>query len=162
MSALSSIEDPNNWFVSHRSCSQDARHAHVDGRLAHCGVCGNCLLRRVSAHAAGINDESLYLFADIQAPTLEASAGKHRPTAMRAFSDLANNSVTSMKRFAALATGDESTRWRMAADLARYDHESPAEKHEKLLGLLVQHQKEWDSFLSICGGHSWISKIEAE
>ena len=55
LSSLVKIQsNSSEWLAAHPSCTYDARHAHDGGRKVHCGVCGNCLLRRLSVHAAGI------------------------------------------------------------------------------------------------------------
>ncbi|MDB5823894.1 MAG: hypothetical protein JWR21_2598 [Herminiimonas sp.] len=48
--------ESGDWLKQHFSCSYDARHANHASKRVHCGVCGNCLLRRMSVFACGIRD----------------------------------------------------------------------------------------------------------
>jgi 7-cyano-7-deazaguanine synthase in queuosine biosynthesis len=153
--------DPDTWLKEHWSCSHDHRHASVDGVRMHCGVCGNCILRRVSIKTAGLTTYEKYKYADLTATTLDkAVLGNHEtPRSIHAFEDLARNSVRSMNRLAELATmPDADIVWAEAATLGRYRRQDATIVHTQLMGLLKQHREEWKQFLSDFNGNAWITK----
>jgi hypothetical protein len=154
---------PNSsqWLAKHPSCSYDARHAHDGGRKVHCGVCGNCLLRRLSAHAAGIVDSTPYRVADIHAPTIESTFGdRELPREFSAYRDVARNSARSMQRLAELALEPDAPRvWAEIEGIARYQERSIPEIKEDMFALLRQHRAEWTEFLRHCGESSWVYRL---
>jgi hypothetical protein len=163
MAELAAIE-PNTetWLVEHWSCSHDQRHANHEGHRVHCGACGNCILRRVSARTAGINDVTKYKFSQLNSNSLEQAVlgSGDAPRGIKAFSDLAGNSARSMQRLAELSQEPESpVVWSEAAGLAEYMGQEAKITHTQLMGLLQQHEKEWNGFLTECGNHSWIVQM---
>lgn len=163
--ALSSLVKirPNSsvWLTEHPSCSYDSRHAHDGGRKVHCGVCGNCLLRRLSVHAAGVVDPTPYRVADIHAPTIESAFGdRELPREFSAYSDVAKNSARGMQRLAELALEQDAPRvWAEIEGIARYQERSIPEIKESMFELLRQHHAEWNAFLRHCGESSWVYRL---
>lgn len=158
------VIDPNcnDWLLEHWSCSHDQRHANHDGCRVHCGACGNCILRRVSAKSAGIDDKTKYKFFDVSVGALEHAVlgGGTVPREIKSFRDLAGNSIRSMQRLAELAdTPDSGEIWSEAAGLARYMGLDTKTTHGQLMGLLKEHQTEWSGFLAGCGNRSWIVQM---
>jgi hypothetical protein len=152
---------PDVWLRDHWSCSHDHRHASVDGVRMHCGVCGNCILRRVSIKSARLPIQESYKYSDLSAATLsKAILSEHQtPHNIRAFEDLARNSIKSMNRLAELATlPDADIVWAEAATLARYRKQDASTVHAQLMGLLRQHRIEWQQFLSDVSDNAWIKK----
>lgn len=154
---------PNSseWLAAHPSCSYDARHAHDNGRKVHCGVCGNCLLRRLSVHAAGVVDHTPYRVVDIHAPTIESTFGNRvLPREFSAYSDVAKNSARGMQRLAELAQEPDAPRvWAEKDGIARYQERSILEIREDMFALLRQHHMEWTAFLHHCGESSWVNRL---
>lgn len=163
MAALTALDsDSDRWLREHWSCSHDQRHSHHDGARVHCGVCGNCLLRRSSELFAGIADVTQYKFSNLQASTLEQAVlgSSAVPKAIKGFRDLAGNSARSMERLAQLARQpDDSRIWSEAAALTCYEGQTVKNTHAQLVGMLQQHEKEWRNFLTACGDHSWVSQL---
>jgi len=159
--ALRNVE-PNTdaWLKAHTSCSYDSRHANKAGRQVHCGVCGNCLLRRMSTHAAGIPDPTVYAIESLQAATLDAADKNSDIRAMDAYKDLAFNSVRSMQRLADLA-GDMNCPHvlREVAGLARYQGREYAATRADVHRLLEAHRSEWEQFVTDTGDGSWVAAI---
>ncbi len=149
------------WLERHWSCSYDARHAHVRGRRVHCGLCGNCLLRRVSLKAAGVEDSTVYLAMSTHAPTLEASFDpEYVPRELKAYRDLAFNAARSMQRLADLALTPNAPRvWAEIEALARYRNRPLDETESRMRSFLSRHQQEWSAFLDECGSASWVSQF---
>jgi hypothetical protein len=156
--ALSQREEPSQWLGRHRSCSYDARHSSQDGRAMHCGLCGNCLLRRTSLLWAEVEDKTEYRAHDLKSPTFEGAFVGKKPHEFHANLDVARNSVRAMQRLAELA----STRHRMrveseVAALSRGLDESIPVVREKMMAFLSQHSREWERFLRFCGPNSWVA-----
>ncbi|WP_229514191.1 hypothetical protein [Paraburkholderia terrae] len=145
----------------HPSCSCDARLASHDQKKYHCGVCGNCLLRRAAEYSARLEDGTEYLFTDLKAGSLADALrpGGHN-VKLKFFADLARNGVRDMQRLADTGTASQRRAVQIAAvDLSRFIADDIAVTTTKLAGLLEQHALEWSAFLATCGQDSWISKI---
>ena len=154
-------EDVRVALQRHWSCSCDARTASRDGKMFHCGVCGNCLLRRSAEHAAGVDGATQYLFEDLTAEALESALRPGEGSVkLRFFSDLARNSARDMQRLAdlALAPGHKAAQ-STAVDLARFIDAGLDQTKSNLAALLERHASEWLNFMSNCGEGSWISRI---
>ena len=152
--------DSADWLRAHRSCSWDARNASRRQGLVHCGVCGNCLLRRMSLFGAGIPDVTDYKIADLHAVSvgcgLAAGDGLRN---QRAYEDLAHNSARGMQQLADHALEPNSDRLRAEiAGLERLEERAAREVRADLMGLLNQHCHEWSKFLAFCGGQSWVAQ----
>jgi hypothetical protein len=156
--------DSDIWLAEHPSCSYDARHANRNGRKVHCGVCGNCLLRRTSLFAAGIVDSTVYKVSDLRAGSLEgAMEADDKLLTPGSYRDIARNAARSMQRLADLVCSDKQ--YRVAAEaegLANYQRRSRSEVREALDGMLEQHSHEWTDFLEHCGQSSWVAQLARE
>ncbi len=154
-------EDVREILRRHPSCSCDARTASSEKKMYHCGICGNCLLRRTAEQSANLEGATEYLFSDLRAKSLEAAL---RPggnnVKVKFFADLARNSVRDMQRLAdAGAASQQSVALRTAIDLSRFTGDDITISTTKLARLLEQHTVEWSEFLAACGPDSWISNI---
>ena len=142
----------------HRSCSYDARHSSQDGKVMHCGLCVNCLLRRTSLIWAEVEDSTEYRAVDLTAPTLEEAFRGKVPRNFHASLDVARNSVRAMQRLAELTS--EPHRMRVESEVAAVsrglDEPIPVVR-EKMMHFLSQHQREWERFLKSCGANSWVA-----
>lgn len=150
--------DSKSWLADHRSCSYDARQTSHAKKLWHCGVCGNCILRRMSLVSIGIDDTTGYLAKDLRASTFTGSFGDAVPKTIKAQKDVAFNTVRSMQRLADLA--DEMMGMRVQAEasaLARGLNEPLSTVNDKLEAFLKQHRIEWQQFLEHCGSASWVT-----
>lgn len=148
----------SHWLATHRSCSYDARHASSDKKVRHCGVCGNCVLRRVSLQWAGVADTTEYRANNLRATSFEKSFSSGVPRSVKAKRDLALNSVRSMQRLADLATQPRATRVEAEiAALTRGLNEPIKDVREKMDAFLTQHRREWVPFVESCGRKSWVA-----
>ncbi|RAS33147.1 hypothetical protein [Paraburkholderia bryophila] len=154
-------EDVRAILSRHPSCSCDARLASHDQKKYHCGICGNCLLRRAAEHSARLEDGTEYLFNNLKASSLEdALRPGDNKVKLKFFGDLARNGVRDMQRLADAGTASQRRAVQAAAiDLSRFVDDDIAVTTMKLSGLLEQHALEWSAFLATCGQDSWISKI---
>lgn len=155
--ALAAVEDSSRW-IRKWSCSHDQRHSAVDGRRVHCGVCGGCVLRRVSLVAAGVEDQTEYLFGNLQTDDFgSAPRTGANVKAMIAMRDVAGNSMRDMQRLADLADGaDERRLQEVALDVSDADGSLPGFALQNVRSLLESHKAEWHAFLDKCGPTSWV------
>lgn len=156
--------DSQAWLAEHPSCSYDARHANRNRKKVHCGVCGNCLLRRMSLLTAGITDTTDYKVSDLHAKSLEeALVADDKLLTPGSYGDIARNAARSMQRLADLAGSD--AQYRVAAEavsLAEYLGRSRSEVRGALDGMLEQHSHEWTAFLEYAGKSSWVAQLARE
>ncbi len=157
LKALAEVEDSSVW-IEKWSCSHDQRHSAVEGRRVHCGVCGGCVLRRVSLMGAGVDDHTEYLFSNLQTDNFELAPKKEaKVKAMAAMRDVAGNSMRDMQRLADLADGADDRRLQeVALDVSDADGSLPGFALQNVRALLEAHKAEWSSFLDQCGPKSWV------
>lgn len=158
LSALARREaETSRWLKQHRSCSYDARHSSQDGRVLHCGLCGNCMLRRSSLIWAEVDDSTRYRAVDLTASSLEKAFRGKEPRNFQASLDVARNSIRAMQRLAELTSATH--RMRVESEVAAVsrglDEPIPIVR-EKIMHFLSQHRREWEQFLKSCGAHSWV------
>jgi len=152
--------DSGQWLRDHPSCSQDARQSHRRGKQIHCGVCGNCLLRRMSLHAANITDPTPYKISDLHANSIEGALEPNDNLRYgRAYEDVARNAARSMQRLADIACNATSYRFAAEVDgLATYLRQPRTQVQAALEDMLKQHSHEWNSFLDFSGRDSWVAQ----
>ena len=139
------------------SCALDSRQGF--GKACHCGVCTNCLLRRMSLHAAGLSEESDdYYYSDLDGRSLEEmSEGKGPHRELKSHLDIAFQAVQSVERFSNLAEAEDIYEIRKHAyELSEIGFCSEEEAFSSIRGLLTAHRGEWESFLSELSPDSWI------
>lgn len=163
LTRLSQIS-PNSaaWMVEHPSCSHDQRHATDGQKRLHCGVCGNCILRRSAANAAKIDDPTPYLYENLHATSMTEAlrSGVARPRGHKAFDDLASNGIRSMQRLADLSFDKDSIAvWAEASNIAIVQGRPVQEVKNDLTEFLSQHAQQWSSFLEHCGAQSWAASM---
>jgi len=163
---LQTVEgDGSVWLPQHWSCSHDQRNSNAAHKRIHCGVCGNCILRRNAAVAADIRDDTPYLYQDLSKESMDASlrAGATRPRSFKAFEDLASNGIRSMKRLADLANDTDSmSLWAESANIADALSRPPPDVHREMTTFLQRHAQQWQQFLSHCGPDSWVTSMANE
>ncbi|MET3916834.1 hypothetical protein ABID97_003616 [Variovorax sp. OAS795] len=150
--------DAENWMLEHWSCSHDQRNSSDGVKRIHCGVCGNCILRRSAAMAAGIEDPTPYLYENLTAFDMKEALRTNvaQPRGYKAFEDLASNGIRSMQRLADLAsTPDALSVWAEAANIAAAQSRPVSEVRTELNQFLARHTLQWQSFLEQCGVDSW-------
>ncbi|MBY0562429.1 7-cyano-7-deazaguanine synthase [Hyphomicrobium sp.] len=144
-----------------RSCWQDSRQVAFDGRRRQCGICAACLLRRMSLHAAGLEDPpGTYIWEDLSAPTFAAAVltGFNPKKVTRAQRAYAIAGALHMDHLAELhrtpANVEEITH--AAYRLARPPRLSETEIALKITDGLERHRAEWKAFLAAVGPESFL------
>ena len=163
LAELSRIKpNTSEWLTGYKSCSYDRRNTSKDHKAIHCGFCGNCLLRRVSVLAAGIEEDATpYLVTRLDAETFEeALAGSGRERNFKSFRDVAHNAARSMQRLADVATGSQKIHFAAEVEgLAHYQGLSTREVEEQLRNLVTCHREEWENFVARVGQSSWLTEF---
>lgn len=137
-----------------RSCARDARHASHLQVLRQCGVCAGCLLRRVSMFESQIEEPyGTYMWTDLTAPTLDASALPGLKAASKNDIDQAAWGVCVMQQLAAVPKDALAGK---AWALARAIGSSAADVEVRLRALIAQHADEWHRFVKALGPRSFL------
>jgi len=163
LQAYTALSGSRDWKTT-RSCWQDNRHASVEGKRRQCGICAACMLRRLSVHAAGLEeDEGIYLWEDLGAESLDAAAPaglKRIETAQRHYAlagTLHLDHLAWLKQSPLGASVIRANVLRLAESLKK----PTAEVQNNLDSLLSQHQKEWKSFVTSLPPASFVRKWTA-
>ncbi|WP_460104922.1 7-cyano-7-deazaguanine synthase [Pseudomonas sp. S2_D10] len=152
--------DSADW-VTTRSCWQQSRHAAVLGARRQCGVCAACILRRLSVHAAGLQEPpENYVWESLDTPTWEAGAAKDFNGVTKALRQYA---IAGVLHFEHLASIRESSQYelikrRRSSELARSLNEAPQAVAQNLDRFLQQHTKEWSAFTNDMKQGSFVRK----
>jgi hypothetical protein len=145
--------------IDARSCWQQSRQVSVDNHRRQCGICAACMLRRLSVHAAGLNEpENTYVWEDLGASTFEGGAAKSFDKVTAALRQYAVAGTLHLDHLAGLRESPlhAAAIKRQARQLALSRKISVEDAEEKLLRLLSQHQSEWRKFVHSLGEKSFI------
>ncbi|UHH29260.1 7-cyano-7-deazaguanine synthase [Pseudomonas veronii] len=149
-----------NWITT-RSCWQQSRQVAVSGARRQCGICAACMLRRLSVHAAGLEEPPKnYVWESLDSPTWETGAAKEFTSFTKALRQYA---IAGVLHFEHLSSIRESSQYelikrRRTSELARALAESPHAVAQNLDRLLQQHAKEWSAFTSDMRSESFVRK----
>jgi hypothetical protein len=149
-----------NW-KSTRSCWQNSRQVTVDGKRRQCGVCAACILRRLSVHAAGLDEPpEHYVWESLKTNTWKAGAAKTFTKFTPALSEYSIAGVLHFKHLAAIqgSAEYELTKRRHVNELARSLKLPSLEVAARLDRLLQQHATEWLAFTEDLGAGSFVNQ----
>lgn len=150
-----------------RSCGRNVRREKgVGGLPDQCGVCGGCLLRRLSARSARFeepDERASYVWHDLGSRRLDQAVGVR--SAIRTTQNdevIATYAVLSHKHLATAAELDDD-----ALGLAAYEAAEGAGIAEglaltQLRGLLHEHRAEWRAFVGALPEQSWVAQLAGE
>ncbi|MFZ6746011.1 7-cyano-7-deazaguanine synthase [Undibacterium sp. JH2W] len=150
--------DGAKWIKT-RSCWQQSRQVGVSGAQRQCGICAACVLRRLSVHAAGLQEpRETYVWESLQATTWEAGASKDFK---RLTSSLREYAIAGVLHFEHLALIRKSMEYellkrRHTSELARSLAEDSRVIVQRLDRLLEQHSLEWFAFTDALGRESFV------
>lgn len=141
-----------------RSCWQQRWNVRIDGKLRQCGLCAACLLRRMSMHAAHLNEpDDTYMFADLTATKYEDCIPRINLVRSREMVEYGSAGVRHLQQLADLSGKPHAALRPHIFEIARASNASEQDTHDNLRKLLMQHVEEWRDFISAQGKHSFIS-----
>lgn len=145
-----------------RSCSRAMNREKRRGARAQCGVCCNCLLRRVALHAVELSGVEPYIWSRLESADLAGSLGADCADfsiaardysialgAVRDHQTLAEMSIAQVGRPALQQTVYETAR---ALEMPSTDVAT------RLNHLLCRHRDDWASFLDSLPPESWVHR----
>lgn len=141
-----------------RSCWQQRWNAKVDGKLRQCGLCAACLLRRMSMHAARIDEpKDTYVIADLTVPSFQdALPGRKKVRLSRSMAEYGSVGARHLQQLADLADRSDGDLKVHAFEIARAMGEPPDDVLKKLRTMLLTHAKEWRGFMAAQGEKSFL------
>lgn len=144
-------------LTSTHSCWQSRRVVNVGGRKQ-CGLCAACLLRRVSLHAAGVNEaRDAYVVSDLAATD---ASGALSVIPLKADRDImveyGSVGARHLQHLAELAGLPDDALRVHASQIGAAIGESTEETLTKLRTMLGTHAVEWRAFLSAQGEQSFL------
>jgi 7-cyano-7-deazaguanine synthase in queuosine biosynthesis len=142
------------------SCWQQNRQVSVDHKRRHCGVCAACMLRRLSVHAAGLEESSdTYVWENLGASTFEAGAATGFNKKTKAMKQYAIAGALHLDHLAELYSSPlhqqrlDRYSWFLSEELGMTHQDA----RERLNDLLQQHDIEWNAFLKDLDPNSFVS-----
>ena len=143
------------------SCWQQSRHVSVAGSKRQCGICAACILRRMSIHAAGLEEpQDHYVWENLRAPTFEQGASSDfSPVRITgALREYALAGVLHAEHFAAMRESDQYVlvKRRAEGELSRALDQPQSVVAANLERLLKRHGEEWQSFTESLGENSFV------
>jgi hypothetical protein len=153
------LPDGDSWQTT-KSCWRNSRWSAVNGNLLQCGICAACMLRRMSVHAAGLEEPpGTYVCADLSAASLEDAIDPDFTRFNPAFEQYAIAGTLHLDHMADMAGADARPAVRRHAALTGTALGMPAKQaEENLAGMLERHAKEWSNFLNDQGARSFVRK----
>jgi hypothetical protein len=147
--------------IETRSCWQQRFNVRVAGEMRQCGVCAACLLRRMSLHAAGIEEPpERYAIADLQAAQFSDALPKQNSfSASSTLYDYAYMGARHLQQLADLASMPDAVLKPHAFQIAEALGSSIDDVTSKLRNMLVQHSKEWTEFEQHLGENSFLQLL---
>ena len=145
-------------LYSTRSCWQQRWNARLDGKLRQCGLCAACLLRRMSMHAADVDEPSdTYTIGVLTAPRYEDAIPRSKCTRLSGtMLEYGIVGARFLQRLAEMAKLPDSGLRPHVFEIARATGLSEQDTGKALRRLLQQHAEEWLNFLSAQGQRSFI------
>ena len=155
------MNDGEDWWMA-RSCWQGSRQVAINGKRRQCGICAACLLRRLSVHAAGLEEpSSSYVWENLRAPHFEDGAVAGRPT--RTMREYMIAGVLHLDHLATMAGSvlHEPVVSRISGELAPLLKQRRDEVRNRLQDMLQRHRAEWLAFLDSLGSDFFVTKLAA-
>lgn len=140
-----------------RSCWQTRYNTSLGDGRRQCGLCSACQLRRLSFHAAGVEEpEEAYVWSDLSAPSYEAATPKgFRPT--DSMKPLAVAGVQHLEHLARLHIEDSAGQLPShARQIAAATGQRQRATMHALSELLAAHFEEWTNYKKSLGKVSFI------
>ena len=160
MAFLSRSDTGRESVLSTHSCWQQRWNARIDGKRRHCGLCVACLLRRMSMHAAEVDEPAdTYFMSDLSAARYEDAipqSGCIRLSGtMMEYGSVGARHLEHLADFAKLP---DAVLRPHVFEIAQASDASEQDTHRALRRLIQQHGEEWRDFVSAQGQHSFMMK----
>ncbi|MGE3702817.1 MAG: hypothetical protein AB7G08_29230 [Hyphomicrobiaceae bacterium] len=141
-----------------RSCWQQRWNAKMDGKLRQCGLCAACLLRRMSMHAAGIEEpEHTYVIADLTAPVFrDALPDREKVRLSRTMAEYGSVGARHLQQLADMAELPDADLAVHTFEIARATGETQDNVLKNVRNMLMTHAKEWRAFMAAQGEQSFL------
>ena len=155
--------DESSIWSTTWSCWQQTRQVSVDKKKRQCGICAACMLRRMSVHAAGLSEpKQAYVWEDLGASTFDDGAAASFPRnkvtgKLRQYAIAGSLHLDHLAGLPASAANQQALSLN-AFQLSQSLGLAQAEVSAKLGRLLIQHGKEWRSFVQSLGQNSFVAE----
>lgn len=146
--------------INTRSCWQQRFNVRVGGgKPRQCGICAACQLRRMSLHAAGVEEPlAAYSVADLQASRFESALPKQnsfQPTStLYEYGFMGTRHLQQLTDFAAEPDAKHKP---YVFELAEALGTSMADVQSNLREMLNRHSEEWAAFVAAQGDESFLT-----
>ena len=152
------VESGRESVMNTRSCWQQRWNARFDGKLGQCGLCAACLLRRMSMHAAEIEEPAgIYFVDDLTRARYEDARPQQRGGRLsRTLVEYGSVGARHLQQLADRAEVSDTALRPFVFEIARATSTSEHETLEGLRRLLLQHASEWRAFCRAQGPRSFI------
>ena len=151
--------NPRDDLIDTRSCWQNRWNVNVDGKRRQCGLCAACLLRRMSMHAAGIDERPTeqYAFSDLSAEHFsDAKLKREEVRQSHTMIEYGIAGALHLQQLADMAEiPDEELRCH-TFELAKATGLPEKKVLAQLRTLLLTHAQEWRRFLDAQGKKSFL------
>lgn len=156
---FAALPEGDSWRDT-KSCWRNSRWSALNGKLIQCGICAACMLRRMSVHAAGLQEEAgIYICTDLSARSLADAIHPDFTRNSPAFEEYAIAGTLHLDHMADMASDDARSavgRHAVLTGMALGISGQIAE--EKLVGVFERHAEEWNRFLNHLGARSFVKK----
>lgn len=141
-----------------KSCWRGAQWSALNGKLTQCGICAACMLRRMSVHAAGLEEPAgTYICDDLTADTIGGAVHKDFKRMSPAFREYAIAGTLHLDHLADMAAaGNRAAVERHAIITAPSLGMAAREAGDLLGGVLDRHAAEWEIFIKNAGARSFL------
>lgn len=141
-----------------RSCWQQRANVRVGGKLRQCGVCAACQLRRMSLHAAGVEEPAdSYTISDLSAPLFSGALLPQNNFAVTAtLLDYGYMGARHLQQLADFSAELDSKLKPYAFELAEALGTTMDDTQARLRTMLRRHSAEWKEFVAAQGEQSYL------
>ena len=155
LSEFARLTETEAWKDA-KSCWRDGRWSSIAGSWRHCGVCAACMLRRLSVHAAGLDEPGgTYVCVNMSAESLEEAVDPGFTKLNQRYREYAIAGTLHMRRMAEIAEETE-TIGAHAASLAPVLELEVKEVEKRVREMFEKHREEWVNYLASRGSRSFI------
>ena len=143
-----------------RSCVRDNRYTNYDGAYIQCGICINCMLRRVAIMSGGSNfGEEKYLWNNLAADSVAGSMLSNTKRESNSNDiKIGNCAVIGMGELAGFSDslGADESIMRSAYILEESGIGTIQENIDNIGKIIEAHKGEWAEFLEVLPASSWV------